>query len=332
MLLAGRVRGAAPARRRARRASWSTGSGCATSRARSPTSSRAASSSASRSPARSSTTRRCCSPTSRPATSTPRPAPRCCGCCAQGADEGRAVVMVTHEAGATAMADRVLRLDDGQAGAVLSFALAGLRARGARTLLSAAGDARRVAGGRHGRDGRLRARDRLRALRRPRRPARRDRALRRRAARDGRRAGARAAQPRRPPPTATSALDAPTCAPTAATRDRGARAAPSATGRRGYEIVEGRDLVRRAPARWWSSAGWRRSGTWSRATSSTSAAASARSTIVGVARLARQRRLPARHDRARLRRASDDPRSGSASCPTTPTSRCCGSTTRARPT
>ena len=31
-----------------------------------------------------------------------------------GADEGRAVVMVTHEAAATAMADRVLRLDDGR--------------------------------------------------------------------------------------------------------------------------------------------------------------------------------------------------------------------------
>jgi ABC-type lipoprotein export system ATPase subunit len=31
-----------------------------------------------------------------------------------GADEGRAVVMVTHEAGATAMADRVLRLDEGR--------------------------------------------------------------------------------------------------------------------------------------------------------------------------------------------------------------------------
>ena len=31
-----------------------------------------------------------------------------------GADEGRAVVMVTHEAGATAMADRVLRLDGGK--------------------------------------------------------------------------------------------------------------------------------------------------------------------------------------------------------------------------
>jgi ABC-type lipoprotein export system ATPase subunit len=30
-----------------------------------------------------------------------------------GADDGRAVVMVTHEAGATAMADRVLRLDGG---------------------------------------------------------------------------------------------------------------------------------------------------------------------------------------------------------------------------
>ena len=31
-----------------------------------------------------------------------------------GADEGRAVVMVTHEAAATAMADRVLRLADGK--------------------------------------------------------------------------------------------------------------------------------------------------------------------------------------------------------------------------
>ena len=31
-----------------------------------------------------------------------------------GADEGRAVVMVTHEAGATAMADRVLRLSEGR--------------------------------------------------------------------------------------------------------------------------------------------------------------------------------------------------------------------------
>jgi len=31
-----------------------------------------------------------------------------------GADEGRAVVMVTHEPSATAMADRVLRLDDGR--------------------------------------------------------------------------------------------------------------------------------------------------------------------------------------------------------------------------
>jgi ABC-type lipoprotein export system ATPase subunit len=31
-----------------------------------------------------------------------------------GADEGRAVVMVTHEPGATAMADRVLRLDGGK--------------------------------------------------------------------------------------------------------------------------------------------------------------------------------------------------------------------------
>ena len=86
-----------------------------------------------------------------------------------GADEGRAVVMVTHEAGATAMADRVLRLDGGKLRAMLSLALAGLRARGSRTLLSALGIARRLARRRHRRDGRLRARDRLRALRRQRR-------------------------------------------------------------------------------------------------------------------------------------------------------------------
>ena len=87
-----------------------------------------------------------------------------------GADEGRAVVMVTHEAGR----DRDRRPRPAprrrQARAVLTrCALAGLRARGSRTLLAALGHPRRVARRRHRRDGRLRARDRLRALRRQRR-------------------------------------------------------------------------------------------------------------------------------------------------------------------
>ena len=48
------------------------------------------------------------------ATSTSRPAPRCCGCCAPGAADGRAVVLVTHEPAAAAIADRVLTLRDGK--------------------------------------------------------------------------------------------------------------------------------------------------------------------------------------------------------------------------
>ena len=43
-----------------------------------------------------------------------RPAPTCSRCCASSAAEGRAVVLVTHEASAAAIADRVLRLEDGR--------------------------------------------------------------------------------------------------------------------------------------------------------------------------------------------------------------------------
>ena len=83
-------------------------------RRRSRTSSRAASSSASRSRARSSTTRRSCWRTSRRATSTSQAGAEVLRAAARVADEGRAVVLVTHEAAATAIADRVLRLEDGR--------------------------------------------------------------------------------------------------------------------------------------------------------------------------------------------------------------------------
>ncbi len=62
--------------------------------------------------------------------------------------------------------------------------------------------------------------------------------------------------------------------PTATTTHRGA-VNTIGEGRRGYEIVDGRDLVARARARWWSSRGSRRSGTCTRATGSASAASSA---------------------------------------------------------
>ena len=114
VLLAGRVRGRASRTRRRAGGALIDRLGLGTSRARSRTSSRAASSSASRSPARSSTTRRCCSPTSRRATSTRRRAPRSCALLRELADEGRAVLLVTHEAAAAAIADRVLRLEAGR--------------------------------------------------------------------------------------------------------------------------------------------------------------------------------------------------------------------------
>jgi ABC-type nitrate/sulfonate/bicarbonate transport system ATPase subunit len=50
-----------------------------------------------------------------------------------GADEGRAVVLVTHEAAAAAIADRVLRLDGGRLVRVtLALARPAARARRAR--------------------------------------------------------------------------------------------------------------------------------------------------------------------------------------------------------
>ena len=86
-------------------------SASATARPSSP----AASSSAWRSPARSSRGRRSCSPTSRPATSTRAPAARS-STLLRGmvSDLGQTTVMVTHDAHAAAIADRVLFLADGE--------------------------------------------------------------------------------------------------------------------------------------------------------------------------------------------------------------------------
>ena len=103
-------------------------------------------------------------------------------------------------------------------------------------------------------------------------------------------------------------------------------------GRRGYEIVDGRDVSRRRPGEVVVERGLAREwdlhvGRHARVGHRHGRAADRRHRD-----LARQRRLPAGH----APRASTSPRrrsaSGSASCPTTPTSRCCGSTTRARPT
>ena len=78
-------------------------------------SSPAASSSASRSPARWSRARRSCSPTSRPATSTRAPAARSSTLLrSMVSDLGQTTVMVTHDAHAAAIADRVLFLADGE--------------------------------------------------------------------------------------------------------------------------------------------------------------------------------------------------------------------------
>ena len=58
--------------------------------------------------------RRSSSPTSRRATSTPRPAARCSTLLRRAVDEfGQTIVMVTHDADAAAVADRVLFLADG---------------------------------------------------------------------------------------------------------------------------------------------------------------------------------------------------------------------------
>ena len=54
-----------------------------------------------------------CSPTSRRGTSTRRPAPRSWTVAPLGRADGQTIVMVTHEARAAAIADRVLYLADG---------------------------------------------------------------------------------------------------------------------------------------------------------------------------------------------------------------------------
>ena len=121
-------------------------------------SSPAASSSASRSPARSSRGRRSCSPTSRPATSTRAPAARSSTLLrSMVSDLGQTTVMVTHDAHAAAIADRVLFLADGEIvrdlgpsdahtildtleaghGAMIKVALKGLAGRKVRALLTA---------------------------------------------------------------------------------------------------------------------------------------------------------------------------------------------------
>ena len=90
-------------------------SASATASATARPSSPAASSSASRSPARSSRGRRSCSPTSRPATSTPRTSGEILALLrGMVADLGQTTVMVTHDAHAAAIADRVLFLADGE--------------------------------------------------------------------------------------------------------------------------------------------------------------------------------------------------------------------------
>ena len=107
--IAGEKPGQAVARRPARRRRASP-TGARTARP----SSRAASSSASRSRARSSRGRRSSSPTSRPATSTRRPAARSSSSCARRSTHyGQTTVMVTHEARAAVIADRILFIADG---------------------------------------------------------------------------------------------------------------------------------------------------------------------------------------------------------------------------
>ena len=122
--------------------------------------------------------------------------------------------------------------------------------------------------------------------------------------RDRRRARARAAQPR-------AALLPLRGAQRAADRQRPAqpqrRDQHVGAGRRGYEILEGRDLVARAPARAVVERGLAKEWDLHPATARRRPRARGAADRRHLGR-ARQRRLPARHDRARLRRRRDDPR------------------------
>ena len=171
---------------------------------------------------------------------------------------------------------------------------------------------------------------RLRPRGERRRPARRDRALRPAAHGGGRRARARRCRTsqarsyrfeihdvplRRPPALAAHGRG---CSTSCSAAAAATRSSPATTSRRGR-------------ARWWSSAAWRRRvGPAASATGCESAAArpAARGRDRG---LAGQRRLPAGARRARLRRPRRGAARRSAGGRTArPTSRCCGSTTRAR--
>ena len=111
-LIAGPPRRGDPrARRRAARAGRARPPHRPTCRPSSP----AASSSGCRSPARCSPSRSWCSPTSRPATSTRAPAPQILELLRDLNDaEGQTLVIVTHDAGAAAIAERVVFLRDGR--------------------------------------------------------------------------------------------------------------------------------------------------------------------------------------------------------------------------
>ena len=189
VLLAGPRARRAPGRGRARAGADRAARASSRSPAACRISSRAASSSASRSPARSSTTRRSCSRTSRRATSTSRPAPACSRLLRELADEGRGVVVVTHEAAAAAG-----RRPRPAAAGRPPGARVTARARG---LLAALGVFAARARGRHRRHGRVRAGHRLRAGGGAGGPAARDRARRPPGPRARRRPRARAAEPRR---------------------------------------------------------------------------------------------------------------------------------------
>ena len=246
----------------------------------------AASSSASRWRARSSTIRRSCWPTSRPATSTPRPGAAVLALLRGAADDGRAVVLVTHERGGHER--RRPRPAPASTGAWGREARpAGLRG----ACCSAAAMARR------GGDRRLRAGHRASTA--PRAQAdlpdvivrfraesraeidRISRALPNVAARSYRLeftgVGLRAGTARR----------------------RRAACALVDRGRRGYAIVDGRDVDRARRTRSWSSAAWPTRWHVERRRRRSTSGAWARCAWSGIARGARQRRLPARLGAAR---------------------------------